>query len=1598
MKSSTKTTLPVQYKGIDILYTLDQNIVSWKSTMTLLIMKSGLDACIEPEVKPDFTGMTPEAKKAEEKRLKIEHATFELTLMQHIGGEVRILLLRLLASKRGDNRRPNGNEAWAALTEVFKGAGSSGKHLSLTQIFEFAFPRPVSKEGLTTGLQTFENIVSTLGVHGGKLDDDVLAIKLASALPRENIACNMVFTHAMQSNSPVLREVVTAIEQLISQFAYDEHTIGGDAHALASREEGGGRNQVWCEFEGIWTFHTTTDCFKNPKSALYKGGNRDKRDSGLKKHVDNAIKAYHAAHTGKPAKGTRSRQQKATKRQIRSKLVEISSEEEGYFAHDESASSSNSDNEICYEYSHVANDLNSTKTDSWIADSGATSHMTHSSLNMYDVEATDGTRVRVGNGSFLNILCKGKMDFLNKQQKRITLYGVLYVPGIHVNLISICKLQRRRLTTTFPGLGFAKPNHAFIRNSRGNRILSAHLKDSLYCMEMTRVKPKKTYNAFPAETLEVLHQRFGHLPIDKIRLMKEQLRSQNITILKDKVIDPCLGCATGKLHRKNRRTTRTHLATEALEVIHTDVSGPYTPTQKGNKWLIIFIDEFTRLATIYAMKNKSDALACFRIYKMYIENDRKLKIKNLTTSVNARDQIMRLQSDGGGEYKSTAFGKFLEEKGIQHYTSCADTPSQNGIAERHIRSITETGFSMLRHSKLEDSYWAYAMRTAAYILNRLPKPILAHISPYEKWTGISPDLRPLRTFGVDAHVRIVTQNMKKGGAKSHKCIFLGYREGLKGYVFQTTKTKRIITNGDATFYEGDWLVSGIKRFDFSTKPDTYPQVIIPSPLTPPLEADGLGLSLQPEWSDEMNYDGADSSDEDNDEYPLPNKKNTEDTTPHTTNTGPATQDMTPVTTNGPTTQDTTPETTNTGPTTQDTTPETTNTGPTTQETTPATTTTENDTPATTNSGKANTPLPEATISNSQSATTTTRTRRSITFAHNDSTISQSSDTTQRPRRSVATYNRNYDDANVDMFRLPAHEKHPRISKPTTRKRGRHPDSTAKDKTQRKRTPRPGDDFPDCALNAQGVHSDDITCPLTYRQALASPQKAEWIASMHDELKSLRENDVFGPAIKTIPRGKKGISSKWVFVIKRDENGKLLRYKARLVARGFTQRAGIDYDKTFAPVMKQSLLRTVLAEACHNDWEIDQIDIKTAFLYGKLDETIFLKLPDGTFHHLQRALYGLKQAGRQWYARFHKSLERFGLQRLHGDPCCYHMYENNETLIVMIHVDDAIITGSNPVTISALKQSLRDEYRMTDLGAIKHCLGWEISRDRTNRVLTISQRQYITELLNTYHVSENKTKSCPSSNTTLVPIDKTTPKLDRPYMELLGAVLYVANSTRPDISYAVSELSRYSSHPGREHWNELKRVLYYLNETKNHGIVYQGSKSSIIHGYVDASYARCPVTRRSRHGAILLHSGGAVDWRSKMQQVVATSSMEAEYIGLCAMVKMARWLHSCMHELKLSRQSKIIIGMDNKSAIIFAEEQMVQERSKHIDIKFHYTRDQIEKGLIGLEYVPTNRLPADMLTKPLPKTPTRIYRKDIGILPILRPQDQVSLKGAVGIQP
>ena len=328
-----------------------------------------------------------------------------------------------------------------------------------------------------------------------------------------------------------------------------------------------------------------------------------------------------------------------------------------------------------------------------------------------------------------------------------------------------------------------------------------------------------------------------------------------------------------------------------------------------------------------------------------------------------------------------------------------------------------------------------------------------------------------------------------------------------------------------------------------------------------------------------------------------------------------------------------------------------------------------------------------------------------------------------------------------------------------------------------------------------------------------------------------------------------------------------------------------------------------------------------------------------------------------------------------------------SLFVMIHVDDAIIFGKEKATIAELKRALKSEYKISDLGSIKYCLGWEIIRDRKAKTLSINQKQYIKDVLKRFGMENCNEVSTPAcSNTTfrksMCPqnAEERRRMKNVPYLEALESLLYLATCTRPDIAMATSELARFASDPGMEHWKGVNRILRYLKGTMDYGIKY-GDEHSRLYGYVDANYGRCVDTRKTRYGGIVLLNGGPVDWRSKMESVIALSSMEAEYIGACEMTKLIAWLRQCLDEIGRHQKEATTLKIDNMSAKIFAEEYMIQNRSKHIDTKFHYIREKIVEGMVKLVHQPTKKMPADALTKPLGSALFKRFRKMMGVVKV-----------------
>lgn len=514
-----------------------------------------------------------------------------------------------------------------------------------------------------------------------------------------------------------------------------------------------------------------------------------------------------------------------------------------------------------------------------------------------------------------------------------------------------------------------------------------------------------------------------------------------------------------------------------------------------------------------------------------------------------------------------------------------------------------------------------------------------------------------------------------------------------------------------------------------------------------------------------------------------------------------------------------------------------------------------------------------------------------------------------------------------------------------------------------------------------ISSDDE--PRTFNEAISRPDADLWYAAMTEELKIFEKIGLY--EVVERPRDRKIVDSKWVFKIKRGPNGEIERYKARLVAKGFTQVHGIDYTDTFAPVTKFSTIRVLLALAAKHDLEIHQMDVKSAFLNGELEEEIYLHLPPGfcdssdLVWKLKRALYGLKQAHKSWYKRLCTVFEALGFTRSEADHSVFFKVEDGTIIIVAVYVDDKLILSKDQKVINQLKVRLAAEYDLTDLGEARWILGMEIIRDREKRMIELSQRRYIESILERFEMGSSRPVATPMDpNTKLVKVNEAEVDV-KTYQSALGALMYAMLATRPDIAFAVGALSKFAATPGQAHWTALKRVYRYLRGTANMCLTYRGNSETDLLAFVDADWASDINDRRSTTGFVFLISGGAISWSSKKQTSVALSSTEAEYMAAAAATKEAIWLKTFLSELNFSKTHPITLQIDNQSAILLAKNAMFHERTKHIAIRYHFIREKLEEGEICVEYVPTNEQVADVLTKPLTREKHGRFLRGMGVM-------------------
>ena len=516
----------------------------------------------------------------------------------------------------------------------------------------------------------------------------------------------------------------------------------------------------------------------------------------------------------------------------------------------------------------------------------------------------------------------------------------------------------------------------------------------------------------------------------------------------------------------------------------------------------------------------------------------------------------------------------------------------------------------------------------------------------------------------------------------------------------------------------------------------------------------------------------------------------------------------------------------------------------------------------------------------------------------------------------------------------------------------------------------------------------VSDPVTYKEALSGPEASSWQAALKDEYQSLIENGTW--TLVPRPRQRKIIKCKWVFKRKRDVNRSIERYKARLCAKGFTQIKGFDYTETFAPVAKLPTVRLFLAFAAMNAYLVHHMDVKTAFLYARLLEEIFMEQPEGFVDpqkpdhvlKLLKCIYGLKQSPRNWNAKLHQTLLELGLTRSESDWSVYYKHlKDNSLIIVIVFVDDIIIMSKHETEIKQVKEHLMSQYKMSDLGEIKKYLGMHIHYEKEKQQIHLDQSHYIKDLLERFKMETSKEISTPlnTDHQLTVQDDKEEDcPHTTPYREAIGALLYLSLCTRPDIAYSVNLLSQYVSKPKLKHWQGVKRILRYLKGTINHKLILGGEASmnirchtnepaNILQGFADADWAGNKTDRKSTSGYVFQLGTSTISWSSTKQAVVAMSTTEAEYVSLSNAAKEALWLRQLLLELKIKPDGIITIYSDNIGAVELSKSTKFHKRSKHIDIKHHFLKELTQESkIIQVQHIPTDEMKADILTKALPK--------------------------------
>ncbi|GJR54532.1 putative ribonuclease H-like domain-containing protein [Tanacetum coccineum] len=884
------------------------------------------------------------------------------------------------------------------------------------------------------------------------------------------------------------------------------------------------------------------------------------------------------------------------------------------------------------------------------------------------------------------------------------------------------------------------------------------------------------------------------------------------------------------------------------------------------------------------------------------------------------------------DMKTPSSGK--GNKGIKQEYSSARTPQQNGVAERMNRTLIEAARIMLADSLLPTTFWAEAVSTACYIFNRVRVTKPQNKTPYELLFGHKPIISYIKPFGCHVTILDTLSMLGKFDGKSDEGFLVGYSLNSKAYRVYNLLTKWVEVNLHVNFLEEKPNVQGkgyrwVFDLDYLTDSMNYIPVSLEN------QANHHAGHLEDTNSAGTKVTSQDSTSKEEDEanelldvstqiQDIPEKKETQKPKlPVNTGSSPVNTGSLPVSSAS--------------------------------------------LPVNTGSASINTgELPPTSNDNPDDYPDETDMPELEIFHRPDQGIF---DAASYDNEGVVTdFNNLPTDITVSPTpTLKVHTIHPKsqiLSDPT---------SVIQTRSKVHKKTRAHALLGYVSKQQRNNHKDQQHClfacflsqeePKTILEALKDDS---WIEAMQEELLQFKLQQVW--ILVDLPHGMKVIGTKWVYRNKKYERGVVIRNNARLVAQEYKEEEGINYDEVFSPVARIEAIRLFFAFASFMGFIVYQMDVKSAFLYGTIDEEVYVSQPLGfvdpdhptKVYKVVKALYGLHQAPRAWYATLSTFLEEHGYRRGTIDKTLFIKKDKKDIMLVQVYVDDILFGSTKKSWCNEFETLMKSRFQMSSMGELTLFLGLQVKQKPDE--IFISQDKYVGEMLNKFDLANVKSAITPME--TKMPLTKDEGAMDvdvHMYRSMIGSLMYLTAS-RPDIMYAVCACSHFQVSPKTSHLYAVKRIFKYLKGKPNLGLWYPRDSPFNLEAYSDSDYAGSNLDRKSTTGGCQFLGRRLISWQCKKQTIVATSTTKAEYVAAANCCGQVLWIQNQLLDYGFNFMNTTIY-INNESIICIVKNLVYHSKTKHIEIRHHFIRDSYDKKLIQMEKIHIDLNVADLLTKP-----------------------------------